>query len=89
MVEWRCRLQAPGIAPGYWTPDEPLVLLEVREWGVSEKQLNSGHAAAPVESVRRVPVSRTHRLFFIWNLAVGVSPPKDDAARSKPRLSPG
>jgi hypothetical protein len=52
--------------------------------GVSEKQLNSGHAAAPVESVRRVPVSRTHRLFFIWNLAVGVSPPKDDAARLNP-----
>jgi len=35
-VDWRWRLQAPGIARGYWTPDVPLVLSEVRERGISE-----------------------------------------------------
>ena len=35
-VDWRWRLQAPGIAQGYWTPDVPLVPLEVRERGISE-----------------------------------------------------
>jgi hypothetical protein len=35
-VDWRWRLQAPGIAPGYWTPDVPLVPSEVRERGISE-----------------------------------------------------
>jgi len=35
-VDWRWRLQAPGIAQGYWTPDVPLVPSEVRERGISE-----------------------------------------------------
>ena len=35
-VDWRWRLQAPGIAQGYWTPDGPLVPSEVRERGISE-----------------------------------------------------
>ena len=35
-VDWRWRLQAPGIAPGYWTPDVTLVPSEVRERGISE-----------------------------------------------------
>src|SRR5450759_3020093 len=35
-VDWRWRLQAPGIAQGYWTSDVPLVPSEVRERGISE-----------------------------------------------------
>jgi hypothetical protein len=85
-VDWRWRLQAPGIAQGYWTPDVPLVPSEVRERGDFGEQLNSGHAAASVERVRRVPGSRTHRLFFIPDLAADDSPPAERSCATGRRI---
>jgi len=50
------------------------------------EQLNSGHAAAPVERVRRVPGSRTHRLFFIPDLAADDSPPAERSCATGRRI---